>query len=85
MEVIYIHDLESIEVSILSQVILHTFTNTSHHKLYVKDQNFTYFMLYSPTIGTQMHQSRIQEVQRVEFLTQQVYLEKLVCVWTLLC
>ena len=32
-----------------------------------------------------MHQSRIQEVHRVEFLTQQVYLEMLVCVWTLLC
>ena len=35
MEVIYIYDLESIEMSILSQVILHTLTNTSHHKLYV--------------------------------------------------
>ena len=34
MEVIYIYDLESIEMSILSQVILHTLTNTSHHKLY---------------------------------------------------
>ena len=35
MEVIFIYDLESIEMSILSQVILHTLTNTSHHKLYV--------------------------------------------------
>ena len=34
-QMIYIYDLESIEVSILSQVILHTYTNTSHHKLSV--------------------------------------------------
>ena len=34
-QMIYINDLESIEVSILSQVILHTDTNTSHHKLSV--------------------------------------------------
>ena len=82
---IYIYDL-----GVHRSVNLESSHSTYRHK-YKSSQtfclglDFTYFMIYSPAIGTQMHQSRIQELHRVEFQTQQVYLEKLVCVWTLLC